>query len=240
MRLLVLQHIECEHPAQFRRHLESDGTDWVAVELDLGEEIPPLGTFDALWVMGGPMNVWDTDEHPWLVAEKAAIRQWVVDMERPFLGICLGHQLLADALDGRCGYQDPSEIGVLDVHLTRAGIADPIFAGLPPIQRALQWHSVQVVQPPPSATVLAESSACAIQAMRVGRHAWSMQYHIEVEPETVVNWGRVPAYRSALESTLGPDALIELETDAAETMADFNRNAELLYRNFMEAVQDPS
>jgi len=83
LRLLVLQHIECEHPAQLRHFLARDGIDWTAVELDEGEPIPPLEGFDAMWVMGGPMDVWDVEEHPWLLDEKEAIRTWVVDLAAP-------------------------------------------------------------------------------------------------------------------------------------------------------------
>ena len=120
--------------------------------------------------------------------------------------------------------------------LTPEGLEDPIFTGMPNVQRALQWHSVQVVEPPDGAVVLAASSRCPIQAMRVGRHAWSMQYHVEVEPDTVSTWGAVPAYRAALESTLGPTALAGLAADVEHHMDDFVANAKRLYDNFVKAV----
>jgi len=72
--------------------------------------------------------------------------------------------------------------------------------------------------------------------MRVGDNAWSMQYHVEIEKDTVANWGVVPEYRAALESTLGADALEKLDVDAARHLEDMVGNAEILYRNFMTAV----
>jgi len=102
MRILVFQHIECEHPGMFRNYFAELGVEWDVVELDQGQPIPNLNPYDALWVMGGPMDVWDVEEHPWLIQEKEAIRLWVKELKRPYLGLCLGHQLLADALGGRC------------------------------------------------------------------------------------------------------------------------------------------
>ncbi|MBS0253071.1 MAG: type 1 glutamine amidotransferase [Proteobacteria bacterium] len=237
MRFLVFQHIACEHPGIFRKFFAADGIAWDAVELDEGAAIPALENYDVLWVMGGPMDVWDVDECPWLVDEKLAIRRWVRELEKPFMGLCLGHQLLADALGGTCGPQRPPEIGILDVALTTEAERDPVFANLPKKFKAVQWHSVRVAQPPEGAVVLAKSDICPCQAMRVGRAAWSMQYHVEIEDNTIEDWGNIPAYAQALERTHGSGALQRMAEAAKPHTANFAADAEMLYRNFMRTVR---
>ncbi len=233
MRILVFKHIECEHPGIFRQFMRQDGVQWDAVELDQGQPIPNFGGYDALWVMGGPMDVWDVEQHTWLVAEKRAIRRWVNQIDKPYLGLCLGHQLLADALGGTCGPQKPAEIGIMNIALTDAGMADPIFKNMPRLQTCLQWHSVCVAQVPENTTVLASSDVCRVQAMRVGDKAWSMQYHVELESDTVANWGAIPSYKQALENALGATGLADTQADADANMDEILLNARQFYDNFM-------
>jgi GMP synthase-like glutamine amidotransferase len=237
MRLLVFQHIAIEHPGIFRDFLAADGVAWDAVELDAGEPIPPLSGYDALWVMGGPMDVWQEEQHPWLVAEKRAIREAVIERGMPYLGVCLGHQLLGAALGGRVGPMTRAEVGILDVELTAAGRRDPLFAGLAQRFKALQWHGAEVAEIPPGATVLAGSPACAVQAIRVGASAYGLQYHVELTDRTVAEWADVPAYARALDATLGAGALPGFATAAAASMSGFNRDARLLYDNFMRLIR---
>jgi len=233
---VIFQHIACEHPGVFRRFFAEDGIATTAIELDEGDKIPDLSSFDALIVMGGPMDVWQEDEHPWLAEEKAAIRRAVMDLKMPYLGLCLGHQLLAQALGGDVGPSARPEIGILDVTLTQAGLSNPFLKGLNQMQKCLQWHSAEITKTPDSVEVLASSPACKVQAMSYGSHAFSMQYHVELEDDTVPNWGAIPEYKSALENALGTNALPKFEAEASANMAGFNAAAEVLYKNFLTAT----
>ncbi len=98
----------------------------------------------------------------------------------------------------------------------------------------MQWHGAEVAKLPPNAVVLAHSPLCRVQAMRIGSHAYGLQYHTELTPETVTKWGAVPAYAASLDQALGKGALSRLEADAKANMADFNRNSRQLYDNFMQ------
>ena len=79
MKLLVFQHVDCEHPGSLRRFLTRDGIQWT-LSSSMRANRSRIWGIDALWVMGGPMDVWDVDEHPWMIPEKAAIRHWVREL----------------------------------------------------------------------------------------------------------------------------------------------------------------
>lgn len=236
MNILVFQHVDVEHPGSLRRFWAERGDAWTAVELDAGETIPPLEPFDLLVVMGGPMDVWEEAEHPWLKPEKAAIRRWVRELERPFLGVCLGHQLLADALGGEARRMARPEVGLGAVGLTDAGRADPLFAGLADPLEVFQWHGVGVTRLPEGGVALAGNEACAIQAMRVGRHAYGVQFHCEIIDETVADWARIPEYWASLVASLGREAADGLAAAVTPRLPAFAESARVLDRNLSEIV----
>jgi GMP synthase-like glutamine amidotransferase len=201
--VLVLQHHPDEHPGSLGPLLEHAGLALSTVELDASVPIPSLDPFDLLVVMGGPQHVWEEDEFPWLVDEKGAIRHWVGELRRPFLGVCLGHQLLADAMGGRVGRMETPEIGVLDIERTADGTSQGPFDGLPPVFPGLQWHEAEVVAPPPGSIVLAENRHSPVQSLRVNDCALGVQFHVEVGPDTIPKWAAVPEYESTLAAHFG-------------------------------------
>ncbi|MCY4206487.1 MAG: type 1 glutamine amidotransferase [Roseovarius sp.] len=237
MHILVLQHERVEHPGVFRDFLREDGHAWDAIELDEGEKLPANADgYDALWVLGGPMDTWQEDMHPWLGDEKEFIREAVLNRGMPYLGLCLGHQLLAEALGGTVGPSDHPEIGVMDVHLTEAGSSGVLFDGLPESFDCLQWHSAEIKTVPEGSRILAYSGKCAVQALKWGTRAYSMQFHVEIEADTVQNWNGIPEYAGALDRELGPEAVRDLDEACAIRMKSFNERAERIYINWLQAV----
>jgi GMP synthase-like glutamine amidotransferase len=236
MNIVILQHIAIEHPGILLDFFREDGFRWTTVELDEGETIPALDPFDLMVVMGGPQDVWQEDQYPWFREEKAAIRKFVLDMQRPYLGICLGHQLLADATGGRVGLSKNPEVGVLTVSSTEAGRRDPLLRALPDPMTVLQWHGAEVTEVPANAEVLAKSDVCGIQAFRVSQHAYGFQCHVEITADTVGQWAVIPEYASSLESALGAGAVARLQNEVSQRLPQFNKDARTLYEGFKAAL----
>jgi GMP synthase-like glutamine amidotransferase len=106
----------------------------------------------------------------------------------PVLGICLGGQLLADALGGRATARSRGERGVRRISLSREGECDPLFAGLPNPFVSFQWH-YDSFDLPASAIHLASTGTCPGQAFRC-QNAYGLQFHPEVDEPIIAGWCR--------------------------------------------------
>ena len=233
MKILVFQHAVSEHPGSFRDVMAREGHTMHAVELDEGEKIPPLDGFDALLVMGGPMDVWETEKHPWLLGEMDVIRAWVAE-GRPYLGLCLGHQLLAQACGGHVGLMEGApEVGIAQIPVP----ADPIFTGVPALCTCFQWHGAEVKRLPPGAVLLASSDACPIQALKLGASAYGLQFHMELTKTTAAEWGALPEYAAALERVRGPGSLPQIQAEVEANFAALSHAAEVIFGNFLRIAE---
>ena len=233
-RIIVFQHIACEHPGIFREFMQQDGISWDAVELDEGEKIPDISHYDAMISMGGPMDVWQEDLFPWLAEEKQAIHEAVRMRDMPFLGVCLGHQLLAEATGGSVGKAQTSEVGMLNVDLTDSGKEHVLGKNLPHSFKTLQWHGAEVTSVPDDATVLMSSPVCAVQSFAIGDTSLGIQFHVETGSQTIDEWNAVPEYEQALTETFGVDGADNLRNEARRHQEELSSTAEILYRNWMD------
>ena len=239
MKAIVLQHIKIEDPGYIKDLMLADGWNFTTIELDEGDKIPKnLNEFDAMLCMGGPMDTWMEKEFPWLIEEKLRIKEFAVDMEKPFLGFCLGCQLLGEVVGGQVIKSKIPEIGILDINFSKDKNQDKLFSSFPDQIKALQWHSYEVknIEKNKDVTLLASSPTTKYQIFKYKKHAYGIQFHIEVKKNTVTDWGCVPEYKSALEKQLGKGALEKFDKEAKTNMATMNNYSTILYKNFKEII----
>ena len=241
MKFLSLQHIAIEDPGTFKDFLLEDGHTLTTIQLDEGDTLPSnLNEFDAILCMGGPMDTHMEKEYPWLVPEKKAIAEYVLNLEKPFLGFCLGCQLLGEVLGGKVIQSSPPEIGVLDIHSKEDIKTDPVFNFLPPSFKALQWHSYEVVglEENQNITILGSSLTTKYQIFGYKKHAYGIQFHLEIRNTTVDDWAKVPEYKNALEQSLGSEALPKMKNAVKAEIFTMQNQCKMLYQNFLKIVSD--
>tara|TARA_B100000214_G_scaffold48920_1_gene30622 strand:- start:3906 stop:4631 length:726 start_codon:yes stop_codon:yes gene_type:complete len=237
--VIILQHIKIEDPGYIKDLMLKDNVKLTTVELDEGEKIPTdLKKFDAMFCMGGPMDTWMVKEYPWLIEEKKKIKEFVIDLKKPYLGFCLGCQLLGEVIGGKVVKSKSSEIGILDIDFLSLKNQDNLFSSFPNKIKSLQWHSyeVQNLENNKNVTLLASSAITKYQIFRYKNHAYGIQFHIEIKKTTVNDWGCVPEYKSALENQFGLGALENFDKTAQENMKDMNKFSKILYDNFKKLI----
>jgi GMP synthase-like glutamine amidotransferase len=154
--------------------------------LDQGDSIPDPDQVNGLVVMGGPMGAYETDKYPFL-AEECRLLGELAGRNRPVLGICLGSQLLAKALGADVFPGHGPEIGFGFVELVSAGKQDPLFATVGGSIPVFHWHG-DTFDLPEGAVLLASSREYAQQAFRFGSCAYGLQFHIEPDSGTWLDW----------------------------------------------------
>jgi GMP synthase (glutamine-hydrolysing) len=183
---------------------------------------PPAGSFDGLIVLGGIVNPDGTDGDAPLERE----REVIADAHArglPVLGICLGAQLIAQALDGSAERMPAGEVGWVPVEFAEAAQSDALLAGAPQRLEVNEWHNFACL-PPAGATVLARSPAC-VQAFRVGATTWGLQFHVEVTRPVLEDWceaaaAEIEALGLPVGALLGTDEQLTRQMRLAARIAD--------------------
>ncbi len=239
MKILILQHIECETPGYIKDLMIADGFNLTTIELNKNEKIPnDIDQYDGMLCMGGPMDTWMIEKYPWIIDEKERLKEFIIDLQKPFLGFCLGCQLLGEVVGGNVTKSSPPEIGILDINMNINIKKDKLFSSFPNTIKALQWHSYEVteLENNKDITLLGSSSTTKYQIFKYKDHAYGIQFHIEIKDNTVGQWGCVPEYKSALEESLGPNALKKFEQDTLSNIKNMNQYATTLYKNFCKLM----
>lgn len=200
--ILVLQHVAHEPLGTLHASIRSAGfrIRYVNYSREPDADVD-MGRYDGLIVLGGPMGVYQTSEHPHLTREIALVTA-AISADKPVLGICLGAQIIAHALGAAVAPLPTKEIGWYDVELTTEGRQDPMLSELGEGEPIFQWHGDGFALPS-GAVRLAGSAACPHQAFRYGRSVYALQFHLEVDAGMVDRWLDLPAHQDEVLATHG-------------------------------------
>jgi GMP synthase-like glutamine amidotransferase len=171
------------------------------------------------------MNVYEVDKYPFLIKEERLLKEALLK-EVPFLGICLGAQLLAKVAGARVYKAEQSEIGWYTIELTDGAKEDALFKNLPAHFQTFQWHE-DTFAIPPIGTLLATSQTCKNQALGVGKCAWGLQFHPEMTGEMIKEWA------CASSPSLDVDRLL---LEYSKKRHIYSRVAHQLYLNFANVI----
>lgn len=232
-KILVCQHVPYEilgtlnpllKEAGFRIRYINFGRDSSAT--------PSVDGYYGLIILGGPMCVDQTKDHPFLSHEIKMIQEAFYH-NIPVLGICLGAQLIAKTLGAKVGPNKEKEIGWYDVSLTAAGKRDKLLHPIGETEKIFQWHG-DAFEIPKDAVHLASTTTCETQAFRFGDKVYAFQFHLEVDEAMILRWLKVPHHLKELETLRGK---IDPELIRQETPFYIEKSKKLSERVFQEFIK---
>ena len=184
------------------------------------------------------MNVWEENKYPWLIQEKLFIKNWVLNLEKPFFGICLGHQLLGEALGASVVKSQTPEIGFRKISISREVHSNNLLSNFSEDMLVLQGHSAEISNfSKKEVSILASSDNCSIQALSYLKHAFSVQFHPEVVDETIQNWISIPKIKQDFYNALGKKGIEEIIDYQQKNRRSLINGAKLIYKNWLNLIE---
>jgi GMP synthase (glutamine-hydrolysing) len=147
------------------------------------QELPNIDSFDFLIVMGGPQSPLEVEKYPYLRNEIKLIEKAIQGNKKIF-GVCLGAQLISEALGAKTLRSPNKEIGMYSIEILDAAKEDPIFKKLPKTFDVMHWHS-DMPGIPDGGVLLAKSEGCPQQAFKYGDRIYGFQFHLEPTKELI-------------------------------------------------------
>lgn len=215
-------HVPCEGPGVIAGWAREKGHDLRFTRMYNNEPLPVAGAVDLAVIMGGPMNVYDYHVYPWMEDEIKWVERFI-GTGKPVLGICLGAQLIAAALDAEVVPGKEKEIGWHTVEFLPALGDFRIWRSLPASRKAFHWHG-DTFTIPVGATRIASSRAFPNQGFIFGRQVIALQFHLEVTPEDVA--GMVSHFRE----DLTPAPHVQTAREILAEKKHYRENQELMFR----------
>lgn len=232
MHFLVIENYPHTELGVLGRVAEAEGHSWKAVRAYAGEALPwEIDAFAGLVVLGGAQNALADEDYPHLPKVCDLILRFH-QVERPVLGICLGSQLVARTFGGRNLLDLPVEFGWREVIPTRDGREDPVLSELQTGRPQFHWHT-DTVTLPEGAVHLATSAMTPVQAFRMGRTTYAVQFHFETGLTEVRNWSEQFSGDIAAHTPDWPD---RFEAEAARHAAAAEETGAALARAWLKLL----
>ncbi len=230
--VLIIQNISREGPGLLEHELRDENVSFDVVDVGQGHQIPPLINYKALVVLGGPDSANDTTAK--MIAELARTRE-ALRSGMPYLGICLGLQILVKAAGGQVVGGEAPEVGFINpdgnqhtVTITGEGKTDPLLAGLSEELEVFQLHG-ETVELTPDMTVLATGKFCRNQIIKVADRAYGIQSHFELTSTMLSVWAKQ-------DPDLIPIGNDELLADFRAIEHSYTQTGQTLLRNFLKII----
>ena len=186
MKIHYIQHAPFEGPGIIAEWALKTNYQLSSTHIYKGESFPEINKIDCLIILGGAMGAYEEHLYPWLKAEKQFIKQ-AIQANKIVLGICLGSQLIADALGAKVYPHKHKEIGWWQVNTNAAAKQNKLFKLFPENFMAFHWHG-DTFDLPQGATLMASSEACAHQAFIYGEKVVALQFHFEVTENLLLDF----------------------------------------------------
>jgi GMP synthase (glutamine-hydrolysing) len=183
MKLHYLQHVPFENSGNIEKWAKEKEFPVSFTKLYAGESLPQQQSFDFLVIMGGPMNIYEEDKFSWLAEEKEFIKQ-AVNNGKTVIGVCLGAQLIADALGAKVYKNHEKEIGWFPIKLSPQAKSSKSFQDFPEEFTAFHWHG-DTFEIPNGAIPLGSSAACQNQGFIYQDKVIGLQFHLETSYESL-------------------------------------------------------